>query len=81
MEKELFDWDGWDGDPECMTFYKVVLKKPIGEHPIGAEFSCATILMEQGIVQLYDEAGSLVDEYRLYFTVGERVEKKKKAKK
>ena len=64
MERELFSWKGWDGEPECMTFYDVVLKKQIGEFPPGTKFDGATILVKDGdgddsssslgILQFYD---------------------------
>jgi hypothetical protein len=43
IETELFDWDGWDGEPECMTFYNPVLKVDIGKWSAGSQFDYAII--------------------------------------
>jgi len=43
MERELFDWDSCDGDTECMTFYDVVLKVPVGEYGVGTRFDSAIV--------------------------------------
>lgn len=70
MEKELFDWKDWDGDPESMTFYNVILKRQIGDFPVGTKFSSATILFTKGILQLWDY-DSLANEFSLHYQVGE----------
>jgi hypothetical protein len=88
IESELFEYDGWDGEPECMIFYKVKLKVPIGNYPSGTEFDSATILngdTHDCILQLsnrdegHPEATerycpiTTMGEYRLHYRVGETV--------
>lgn len=84
MEDELFTWEGWDGDPDCMSFYGAVLKKPIGEYPVGTKFDQVNILHKEeggGVLQIceYTEGVhglgglKLVAEYNLHYTVGEKV--------
>jgi hypothetical protein len=46
MEAGLFQFDGWDGEIECMTFYDAVLKADIGPHKIGERFDSAVIINE-----------------------------------
>ncbi len=84
MEMELFDWDDWDdwdGEQECMTFYKVTLKKAIGRFPIGSAFSLANILQnpEEGTRKLQlvglDEEDNVekVYEFELHYQVGKEI--------
>lgn len=53
MERDLFDWSGWDGDLECMTFYDVVLKKQIGNFPPGTKFDSANLSWDTGVLQFF----------------------------
>jgi hypothetical protein len=48
MEKSLFDWDGWDGDQEHITFYNPVLKVQIGQFPPGTRFHSASLNCPEG---------------------------------
>lgn len=61
MEKELFDWEGWDGDMKCITFLP---KSPIqlGDYPIGTKFDGAAIMQDKGILEFY-KAGVKKDNY------------------
>jgi len=53
LEKQLFDWDGWDeGGPMDLMFYNVVLKVPVGEFPAGEKFEFANFGGETSILQL-----------------------------
>lgn len=53
MEKQLFDWDGWDeADTAHLQFYGVKLKVDIGEFKAGEEFDVATINFQTGDFQL-----------------------------
>jgi hypothetical protein len=54
MERELFDWDGWDGDHDAMIFYNVILKQDIGEYKAGQTFNSACINFEKGQLSFYD---------------------------
>lgn len=81
LETQLFSWDGWDGDQECMTFYDPILKVQIGKHPPGTKFDCATILWIKGKLQLINH-GPVVDghadsiytaEYNLKLTVADTI--------
>lgn len=86
MEQELFDWDGWDGDPECMIFYNAVLKVSVGKYATGTKFDSALImqsagnseLLNGGILQLCDyedtQNGRRVivkGEYSLHYRIGD----------
>lgn len=67
MEKDLFDWDGWDLiDMNHMQYYNVKLKVPIGLHPRGAKFDVATIDFNNGTLKFYigDDA-KVVGEFKL----------------
>ncbi len=35
IECQIFDWEEWDGDIECMIFYNPVLKVQVGKHPLA----------------------------------------------
>lgn len=84
METELFSWNEWDGDEKCMNFYGVVLKKPIGEYPVGTKFDQVNILHKEeggGVLQIAEYVEGvhglgqlkLVAEYNLYYTVGDKL--------
>lgn len=84
METELFDWEDWDGDHDCMIFYNVTLKVQIGEFPPGTKFNradignsvegkgvlqlCKFIEVKEGIGEVWDIA-----EFRLHYMIGERI--------
>lgn len=83
LECQLFSWDGWDGDHECMTFYDPILKVQIGKFPAGTKFDFATILFDKGVLQLGNHGPEQTDghhkfretvytaEYNLKLTVAE----------
>lgn len=84
IETELFSWDGWDGDAECMVFYKPVLKVDIGRLKAGSSFAAATILNNKtGAVLQFDNFGKEdengfaenipVAAFKLSYLVGEEV--------
>lgn len=87
MEKELFNWDEWDGEPECMTFYNIELKKPIGKFPEGTKFNSATILqggsIVGGVLQLTNLSNTknpdggiplvVMGQFKLHYKVGEEI--------
>lgn len=63
MERDLFSWSGWDGDPECMIFYNPVLKVPIGDFDPGYTFSSAAIVQNhpkdgKNYLEFYDDSNS-----------------------
>jgi hypothetical protein len=82
LETQLFSWQGWDGDQECMTFYKPILKVQIGKHPVGTQFDSATILWTEGKLQLQNH-GPFVNgraetiytaDFKLHLSVGIQLE-------
>ena len=79
MEKELFNWTAWDGEPDCMTFYNVTLKVSIGKYPAYCTFDSAVIQQNdgKGYLQLYDylEDGKLklMGQYELHYRVGDEI--------
>ena len=73
LETQLFSWDEWDWDHECMVFYKPILKVQIGKYPPGTKFDSAA-LFDKGILQFYDATGKKpLAEYKLKLTVGETI--------
>ncbi len=56
VERQLFSWESWDGDQQCMQFYDVELKIRIGDHQPGSKFELAAIEFETGKLHLYPEA-------------------------
>lgn len=70
MENDLFDWDSWDGDHECMTYYNVVLKVPVDLYLPGEKFSAAQISFETSTLQLYRK-DEIVAEVKLKLVVVE----------
>lgn len=76
MERQLFDWSGWDGETDCMIFYDPVLKVQIGEHPVGTKFSSAAIVQKpeegKGVLQLWKDDENY-DEYELHYRVGQKL--------
>lgn len=76
MERELFSWTGWDGDPECMIFYNPVLLQDIGGFKKGTKFSTACIQQPEslpGILQLHNDEGNLLTEFELHLQVGKQL--------
>jgi hypothetical protein len=85
IERELFDWDGWDGEPECMTFYNPVLKVDIGKWSAGSQFDYAIIqqtdngaILQFSNMDIYSPEATefyypnkVMGEYRLHYRVGE----------
>ena len=58
MEKQLFDWDGWDViDTMCFAFYDVVLRQSLGDYEIGRTFGLANLDLSKGILELYTNTG------------------------
>ena len=54
MERQLFDWNGWDQqDTASFTFYDVELKVQIGKQTPGTKFSSALIDFQTGELSLY----------------------------
>lgn len=79
LETQLFSWDGWDGDHECMIYYNPILKVQIGKHSPGTKFDNATILFDKSVLQLTNH-GPMVNghgkviytaEYNLKLSVAE----------
>ncbi len=87
MERELFDWEGWDGETDCMTFYEPVLKVQIGDYPPGTKFDHAVLLHKEGygILQLCNLGEKHVEdrhvwydtkleaEFKIHYRVGEKI--------
>lgn len=71
MERELFTWDGWDGDQALLQFYKAQLVRPVGPYPAGATFDCVTIDLINGVLTLYQQDAQPVACFKLRFSVGE----------
>lgn len=84
IEQELFSWQGWDGNAECMTFYKPTLKVQIGKYPKGTVFDVAFIMQTNRgcVLQLANNDTThpttdhylptwLMGEYRLHYRIGE----------
>lgn len=71
MEKQLFDWAGWDqADTAAFTFYKVKLKVQIGRHKPGKKFSMAFVDYEKGILELYATVDTTIaEEFKLALTL------------
>lgn len=69
MEKELFDWAGWDGDAQQMMFYDTVLKVQIGEYPPGTKFDSASIGFISGELKFCDADGTEVATFNLKYRV------------
>lgn len=72
MESELFTYDGWDGDPECMIYYQPLLTVDIGAYPMGTRFDSACICHDKGILEFYGDSGEIpAVRFRLHYRVGE----------
>lgn len=56
MEKNIFDWDGWDQhDTMAFSFTDVTLKVPVGEFPAGTKFPFANVDYENGTMEFCEE--------------------------
>lgn len=83
MERELFTWDGWDGDPDCLIFHNPRLIVDIGDFPMGTVFDSAAIVqnskdedgkcVDYGILEFYNPNGDVVATFKLHMKVGERI--------
>lgn len=74
LERQLFDWTGWDGDIECMTFYNCTLKVPIGPYKIGDKFSGISILWVKSLLQIYEDGNdSPAYECELELSIGKQI--------
>jgi hypothetical protein len=82
LEMQLFDWEDWDGDQECIVFSPITLKVPIGKFPAGTKFDSATILYTKAILQLTNFEKEEKDgccpvsyyaEYNLNLTIGDTI--------
>lgn len=55
MERDLFDWSGWDLlDDALLQFYGCVLKVPIREFKVGDTVPSIIVNFESGTLSLYD---------------------------
>ena len=85
MERELFDYNGWDGSPSYLTYFHPILKVQVGEFPPGTSFAYAS--MGPGYIRFFNYEEErispitgkmisnpvLVAEYRLHYRIGEKV--------
>lgn len=73
LEDALFSWDGWDdGGIMSPIFYKVVLKVPVGEFPVGHQFPCASINGDKSSISFMDDA-DVEHHFELSLSVGQRL--------
>lgn len=62
MEKELFDWEGWDqGSDTAKIFYEPILKVDIGQFKAGTKFSSASIDDASGELSFYNDGIPIED--------------------
>jgi hypothetical protein len=85
IEREFFDWDGWDGDAECMMFYNPVLKAQVGKYPAGTKFAVAFVInstngcklqfINREIDKITGHFGvdKVMGEYNLHYRIGETI--------
>lgn len=74
LEDQLFTWDGWDDNgPMALQFYKVELKVPIGEFPVGTKFPVAFFNGDHSILSLMDE-NDVEHAYELLVSTGKKLE-------
>lgn len=72
VEKQLFDWNNWEGDLEYLQFFDCQLKVRIGVHQPGSKFPLIAISFEKGKVYLYPELDSDIPfEYDLELKIKE----------
>lgn len=70
LERQLFDWDGWDGDLECMVYYNPVLKVQIGNFPPETKFNHVVMMFAKSLLRLYYNDLEYY-EYKLSLSVSE----------
>jgi hypothetical protein len=75
IERQLFDWDGWDQvDTFALQFYNVVLKVPIGEFEVGHKFENAVFCGETSALQLLEDYDSdIYHEFELKISIGNKI--------
>jgi len=74
MEKDLFDWSGWDFlDDALLQFYGCVLKVPIGEFKVGDTVHMILVNFETGDLQLLSAGrageGELISEHKVRMVI------------
>ena len=70
MEKQLFDWNGWDqSDTATFLYYNIILKVKIGSYDIGTKFESACIDYENGTLAFYNTDELPVALFRLKLEV------------
>lgn len=69
IERQLFDWEDWDGSAEETVYYKCVLKVDIGPYKTGTrietivmEYASSAIHLHEGDVQ-FDKDGNSIPSY------------------
>jgi hypothetical protein len=71
MEKQLFDWNGWDiQDTMAFTFYNCVLKVDIGPYKAGEVVKSVDLDYGEGQLHIYDDDGNTVYECKLTLKLG-----------
>lgn len=74
MEKQLFDWTGWDQQGTAsFSFYNVVLKVDVGPFKTGKKFGSAFVDYENGLLALYPENDEIRYEFDLVISVKENI--------
>lgn len=62
MEREFFNWDGYDQPGDwALQFYDVEFIKEIGPFKIGDKFDCVVIDFERGVMESYDREGKVLN--------------------
>jgi hypothetical protein len=75
LECQLSDWDGWDDNGiMCPQFYKVVLRVPVGDFPVGHKFPVAFFNGDDSTITFCDEKDNHYT-YGMLLTLGQKVEK------
>jgi len=68
MEKELFDWEGWDIiDTSTFYFYNITLKRDIGSFKTGEQLAGAMVCYEEG--ELVLQNGDKEEMFKLHLKV------------
>ena len=69
MEKQLFNWIGWDQlDLMMFMFYDCTFNTDVGKYKKGDTASSILMDYSQGIIQIFDESDDYV-EYKLSFLI------------
>jgi hypothetical protein len=70
MEQDWFTFEGWDElDVLCHQYYDCILKRAIGEYPIGTPVSIIIMNYGTGVCELrFDNATSVEFKMSLSFT-------------